>query len=418
MRYVETVDVPTSDPAAFAGNPRVHDEALLDESAATNGQYRSIVARRREDGSLQVLAGHGTREAFRRIGSPTVRVEVIECDDEEARRIVLVDNRANDRASYDERALLDLLKAAQPDLSGTGFDQDAFDALVASLWEPMPAADPDDAPPLPADPVSQPGDLWVLGAHRLVCGDSTDRAVAERVMDGDRADCVWTDPPYGVDYVGKTKAAMTIKNDGAAGLDDLLRSVFAVIPHVAEPGAPIYVAGPPGPQHRSFVEAFHAAGWRLHQNLIWVKDVFVLGRSDYHFQHEPILYGYMPGGAGRRGRGNKDAWFGGNAQSSVLFHDRPKRSDLHPTMKPVSLVVQCLNNSCRPGGVVFEPFGGSGTTLIAAHLTGRQARLVELDPAYVDVICRRFQSLTGTVPVLERTGEQVDFTAAPVSADA
>ncbi|MFD7922530.1 DNA-methyltransferase [Streptomyces sp. NPDC059740] len=160
-----------------------------------------------------------------------------------------------------------------------------------------------------------------------------------------------------------------------------------------------------------FANAFLQAGWDLRQNLIWVKDALVLGRSDYHYRHEPILYGFTDPepGSGRLGRGG-DRWYGDNAQTSVLEVAKPPRSEDHPTMKPVELITRCLANSCPPGGIVYEPFGGSGSTLIAAHTTGRRARLVELDPRYVDVICRRYQLHTGTQPVLESTGVPHNFT--------
>lgn len=413
MRYIETLDaVPVGELESFPGNARVHAEAVLAESAQTNGQYRSIVARR-HNGGLQILAGHGTRAAFAAIGTETVRVEVIECDDDEAARIVLVDNRGNDLAGYDERALLDLLKTAQPDLTGTGFDQAAFDALVAELYEAERLTDPDDAPPVPAAPRSVPGDVWLLGEHRLVCGDATDEVAAKTVLAGVLADCMWTDPPYGVEYVGGTKDKLTIKNDSAAGLPGLLAGAFAVATGALAPGAPVYVAHPAVPLDALFRTAFVEAGWLRRGDLVWVKDRWVLGRTDYHYGHEPILYGFTPGATGKLGRAGGTAggsrWYGENAQSSVLTVDRPTASKLHPTMKPVELIVRCLNNSVRPGGIVYDPFGGSGSTLVAAHLTGRKARLIELDPGYVDVIATRWQTLTGVVPILESSGEAVDF---------
>lgn len=156
------------------------------------------------------------------------------------------------------------------------------------------------------------------------------------------------------------------------------------------------------------------AGWLFRQNLIWAKNTLVLGRSDYHYRHEPILYGFAAGGEGRLGRGG-DRWHGDDAQTTVFDVDKPSRSEDHPTMKPVELIVRMLTNSCPPRGIVYEPFGGSGSTLIAAHQTGRVARVVELDPRYVDVICRRYQEHTGTKPVLESTGEEHDFTAEPAN---
>jgi DNA modification methylase len=397
----------------YPGNARVHNLDVLAESLASNGQYRPIVANRR-DGF--VLAGNGTLQAARELGWSHVAVTWVDVDEAAARRIVLVDNRANDLAGYDDGLLVDLLKAAQPDLSGTGFDQDTFDALVASLYEPASLTDPDTAPPLPAEPRSQAGDVWLLGEHRLACGDSTDPKVVASVVGSGLADCMWTDPPYGVDYNSayrldpeKAKNGKTIQNDGAAGLPVLLAGFLATAAAALRPGAPAYIAHPAGVKSLEFGGAVVAAGWSLRQQLVWVKDVFVMGRSDYHYKHEPIWLAYTPGGEGRRGRGS-DQWFGNNSQSSVFDVRRPKASAMHPTMKPTELIVRCINNSCPPGGVVLDPFGGSGSTLIAAHLTGRRARLVELDPSYADVICRRWQEHTGVLPVLEATGEPHDFT--------
>lgn len=265
----------------------------------------------------------------------------------------------------------------------------------------------------------------MLGPHRVMCGDSTSQAHVGRLMDADRAEILWTDPPYGVEYVGGT--GLTIQNDDAEGLPALLRDAFARASEVLTPGAAIYVAHPEAELGIVFGVAFLAAGWRLHQSLVWVKDSMVLGHSDYHYRHEAVMfgsapgrskrgkkhegifYGYAPGG-GRRGRGG-EGWHGNNSQTTVLEIPRPKRSLEHPTMKPVELVARCLLNSSRPGDIVLDLFGGSGSTLIAAHTQLRVARLMELDPVYVDVICRRWQEFTGELPVLEATGEPHDFTA-------
>ena len=178
----------------------------------------------------------------------------------------------------------------------------------------------------------------------------------------------------------------------------LLVAAFYAVDQVLVGGAAFYVAHPAGPLSVEFYKAATAAGWRIHETLIWVKDSMVLGRSDYHYRHEPLLYGYTAGG-GRRGRGAQ-GWYGSNAQTSVFEIPRPRRSDSHPTMKPVELVARCLRNSAPPfGGVVLDPFGGSGSTLIACHETERVARLLELDPTYVDVIGRRFQEYSGLMPV-------------------
>jgi len=211
---------------------------------------------------------------------------------------------------------------------------------------------------------------------------------------------MWTDPPYGVSYEGKTARALRIANDGAAGLEDLLRESFACVDQGLAPGAPIYVAHPAGALSVTFGSAFLERGWRLHQTLVWVKDSLVLGRSDYHYRHEPILYGYKPG-QGRLGRGGA-GWYGGNAETSVLEVERPKASREHPTSKPPELIERCLRNSSARRDLVLDPFAGSGSTLVACERAGRAARLIELDPAYCDVIVCRYEALTGSSAERER----------------
>src|SRR5690606_30533949 len=272
---------------------------------------------------------------------------------------------------------------------------------------PVALTDPDAAPDVPeGDPVTRPGDVWQLGPHRVMCGSATVLADVQHVLDGEQATCVWTDPPYGVDYVGKTKDALTIANDGSAGLEQLLNDAFRVLVEVARPGAPVYVAHADF-ERVTFETCLRGAGVLVRQNLIWAKNVMVMGRADYHWKHEPILYGFTPGGEGRLGRGGPN-WYGDNAQTTVLAYDKPAANREHPTMKPVALVQHMLTNSCPAGGIVLDLFGGSGSTLIAAHHIGAQARLVELDPRYVDVICRRWQEHTGQPP--ERDGKPHDFT--------
>jgi site-specific DNA-methyltransferase (adenine-specific) len=409
--YVRTADIPLDELTPFPGNAKRGDVDTIRKSLRRNGQYRSLVVREIPNGPLIVLAGNHTMQALTAEGHQTARCEIVLCDDDTARRINLADNRTAELGEYDNDALAELLSYLDGDYDGTGYTDDDVNALITPLEDAEALNDPDDVPEPPAEPVSKPGDIWHLGPHRVLCGDSTDITAVEAMLNGDRAQCMWTDPPYGVDYVGKTKDALTIQNDGANDLPELLAGAFATATGALKPGAPVYIAHPPGPLSLDFAKAFLNAGWLLRQNLIWVKDAMVLGRSDYHYRHEPILYGFTDPTAdsGRLGRGG-DRWFGDNAQTSVLEVPKPGRSKDHPTMKPVELVTRCLTNSCPPGGLVYEPFGGSGTTLIAAHTTGRVARVVELDPRYVDVICRRYQEHTGTHPVLASTGEAHDFT--------
>ena len=220
-------------------------------------------------------------------------------------------------------------------------------------------------------------------------------------LGGSVPDMVWTDPPYGVDYVGKTKDALRIQNDRSSDLPALIEGMTRTAIAVSRPGAPMYVAAPPGPQFGDFASGLLAGGFLWRQTLIWVKNAMVLGRSDYHYRHEPIFYGFAPApsGSGRLGRGG-DKWFGNDSATTVLEHAKPSANEEHPTMKPVSLIRECIDNSCPPGGLVLDLFGGSGTTLIAAHQSHRRAALVELDPIYAEVILTRFEKLTGIEPTL------------------
>jgi DNA modification methylase len=228
------------------------------------------------------------------------------------------------------------------------------------------------------------------------CGDATDGEQLAVLMAGATADVLWTDPPYGVGYVGKTVEAMTIANDDEHGLALLLRQAFTAVDAVLVPSAPFYVAAPAGPQGTAFRLALAEVGWRFHQALVWVKNALVLGHSDYHYAHEDVLYGWKPG-PGRRGRGRHPGsrWYGGNDQTSVFFCDRPARSADHPTIKPVELIAAQLRNSSRRGEVVLDPFAGSGSTLIACEQLGRRCFAVEIDPGYCDVIRRRYREFTG-----------------------
>jgi len=230
------------------------------------------------------------------------------------------------------------------------------------------------------------GRLRLRSRHRVLCGDSTKAEDVERLMDGQKADAVITDPPYGVDYVGKTKDALVVHNDGRDGLNDLLTNALGYAADFCKSGGIWYVAAPPGPQFADFASVLsNLEIWR--QTLVWVKDVMVLGRSDYHYRHEAIFYGWKPGAAHQDPPDRK--------QTTVWEFDRPKASREHPTMKPVSLYAKMLENSTRQDSVIYEPFGGSGTTLIAAEQLDRRCFGMEISPQYCDVIVRRFENLTG-----------------------
>ena len=394
------------------GNPRRGDVEAVARSYERFGQRKPIVARRtgtNSDGDPcgVVIAGNHQWEAAQRLGWDSIAVVWTDDDDLTAHAFALADNRTGEIGSYDDEALAAMLSEVAVDedlLAATAFSADDVSELLDSL---RPELVEDEVGAVPAEPVSRPGDLWLLGDHRVLCGDSSERSSYSVLLGDAQVDCVWTDPPYGVDYAGKTADALTIQNDGVEGLSRLLADVFGTITEVGKEGAAVYVAHPSGRNALVFTSAFIAAGWRLHQGLVWDKQTIALGHSDYHFAHEPILFGYLPGG-GRRGRGGS-GWDGDNAQRSIISVPKPSASREHPTMKPVELVAQCVRNSAPRMGLVLDPFGGSGSTVLACEGMGRQARLIEIDPAYVDVVCGRWQRMTGGKPVLEETGEPYDF---------
>lgn len=428
--HIDYERLPVEDLALYYRNPRRGDVVRISESLRARGQFRPIVVNR---GNLtgrpfEVLAGNHTLLAARSLGWTLIDCGVVDVDDDTAAAIVVSDNRLADLGDYDQKTLAELLQDLDG-LAGTGYSDADLNALIAATTVPDALTDEDEAPAVEDTPVlTVPGDVYELGPHRVWCGDSTDSdSVLSHLLHDGPADCVWTDPPYGVNYEGKRKARRAIENDDGTDLAELLHGALATVVLGARPGAPVYMASPQGPLLHDFQQAFLDAGILWRQNLVWVKSSMVLGRADYHYKHEPILqgetpprddepvevrehegllYGFTPGaesGSGRLGRGGPH-WFGDNKQVTVFDVPKPQASSDHPTMKPVDLIAPMLQNSCPPGGKVLDLFGGSGSTMIAAHHGGYRARLVELDPRYVDVICRRWQSHTGSVPL--RNGEE------------
>lgn len=388
-------------------NPRnISDHALerLKRSLEAEPQMldaRPVIAL--TDGT--VVAGNMRLRAARELGWKTVPTVFVDLDENRAREWALRDNASY--GEWDDAALADLMREMQDDganLDLTGFDEQEFAAILESVEDPLPK-NIDDAPPLPDEPRSVLGEVYELGPHRLMCGDATDAGAMAILMDGEQAACLWTDPPYGIEYESNGRrmraAALgltddqagirAIQNDDAEGLPSLLAAAFATADSVLMPGAPLYIAHPAGPLSLVFYAAGEGIGWEFRQALIWDKGSMVLGRSDYHYAHESIIYGFKPAPKGRMGRGGKH-WFGDHSQTSVFRVPKPSRSEEHPTMKPVELVRQMLANSLPPSGIVLDPFGGSGTTLIAAHSLRRRACLMELDPRYCDVIRARWET--------------------------
>jgi DNA modification methylase len=294
-------------------------------------------------------------------------------------------------------AELAALKEEAFDLDLLGFEDAELDRLLATQIDPDEGED--DVPELPAQPVSRPGDLWTCGDHRLLCGDATVLADVEKVLGGELADMCFCDPPYNVNYASsadkkwRAKSRPILNDDLGKDFEALLYDACVNI--LAATKGAVYICMSSS-ELDVLQKAFRAAGGHWSTFVIWSKNTFTLGRADYQRQYEAILYGWRDG--------VDHYWCGARDQGDVWFIDKPAKNDLHPTMKPVELVERAIRNSSKNRDIVLDPFGGSGTTLIAAERAGRRARLVELDPRYVDVVVGRWQSQTGKLAMLTPGG--------------
>ena len=391
---------PTDKLIPYARNARTHSDAQVAQIAASIAEFgwtNPILA----GGDGVIVAGHGRLAAAQKLGLASVPVVVLDhLTATQRRALVIADNRIAENAEWDEAMLRVELADLQDegfDLDLTGFDADALAELMAGD-EPVNEGqtDEDAVPDVGETPVSRPGDVWQLGPHRLLCGDATVAASYDALLEGEEVDMVFTDPPYNVNYANSAKDKLrgkdrAILNDNLGdGFYDFL--LAALTPILAHCRGGIYVAMSSS-ELDVLQAAFRAAGGKWSTFIIWAKHTFTLGRADYQRQYEPILYGW-PEGAQRH-------WCGDRDQSDVWQIKKPQKNDLHPTMKPVELVERALRNSSRPGDVVLDPFGGSGTTLIAAEKSGRVARVMELDPKYADVIVRRWEDFTGKEAIRE-----------------
>ncbi len=391
----------------YIRNARTHSEAQIAQIAASIAEF-GFTAPILAGSDGVIVAGHGRLAAARKLGLASVPVVVLEhLTPTQRRALVIADNKIAENAGWDEELLrLELaeLQEADFDLALTGFDADELLEIMAGEETTTEGnTDEDAAPEVPVTPVSKSGDVWIMGQHRLLCGDSTDAASYDRLLGNERVAMIFQDPPYNVDYANTAKDKLRgtnrpILNDNLGdGFQDFLLAAFK--PALARCNGAVYVAMSSS-ELDTLQAAFRAAGGKWSTFIIWAKNTFTLGRSDYQRQYEPILYGW-PEGATRH-------WCGDRDQGDVWHFNKPRVNDLHPTMKPVELVERAIRNSSRPGDVVLDPFGGSGTTLIAAEKSGRQARLIELDPKYVDVIVRRWQEYAGAQAVREADGVKFD----------
>jgi len=388
----------------YARNARTHADEQVSQIAGSIAEFGFVNPILVGEDDV-VIAGHGRLLAAQKLGMadvPVIRLEHL--SETQRRALVIADNRIAENSSWDEEMLrleLEGLRAEDFDLDITGFDLDEIDRLLqGNDTEGAGLTDDDEIPEPPGEAITKPGDLWILGEHRLLCGDATVLADVEKVLDGGLADLCFTDPPYNVDYGNKAKDKLPgkdrrILNDNLGdGFETFLYDTCVNILTVTKGG--VYMCMSSSELH-TLQAAFKAAGGHWSTYVIWAKNTFTLGRSDYQRQYEPILYGWK--------EGTDHFWCGARDQGDVWFVDKPRKNDLHPTMKPVALVERAIRNSSKSRDIVLDPFGGSGTTLIACEKTSRSARLIELDPKYVDVVVRRWQEFTGQAATLEDNGQ-------------
>ena len=387
----------------YARNARTHSDEQVAQIAASIAEFgftNPILT----DGERGVIAGHGRLAAARKLELTEVPViELTHLSAIQKKAYILADNRIAANAGWDDELLgveLTELKDAGFDLELMGFGDEELERLLNGEGDTTGLTEDDAVPDLPVDPVSKTGDVWLLGQHRLLCGDSTVLTDVEHVMNGQLADMAFTDPPYNVDYGNNAKDKMRgkdrrIMNDALGdGFYQFLYDACVNLLIVTK-GA-CYVCMSSSELH-TLQRAWLEAGGKWSTFVIWAKNTFTLGRADYQRQYEPILYGWK--------EGTKHFWCGDRDQSDIWNYNKPRVNDLHPTMKPVELVERAIKNSSKTRDIVLDLFGGSGTTIIACEKTNRQARLVELDPKYVDVIVKRWEDYTGLKATRESDGQ-------------
>ena len=389
----------------YIRNAKQHSDAQVAQIAASITEFgwgAPILV----DGQNNVIAGHGRLLAARKLGMTEVPVvPMAHLTDIQRRALILADNKIGENASWDDELLgLELaeLKDGGFDLGITGFSPDEWDALIAGDASTDGLTDEDQVPEVTENPISRAGDVWLLGDHKVLCGDAT-KAEDYKVLLGDElVDMTFTDPPYNVNYANTAKDKMRGKNrpilndNMGDGFGAFLLAACQNILNVTK-GA-VYIAMSSS-ELDTLQSAFRAAGGKWSTFVIWAKNTFTMGRADYQRQYEPILYGWRDGA--------EHYWCGARDQGDVWQIKKPHKNDLHPTMKPVELVERAVRNSSKTRDLVLDPFGGSGSSLIACEKSGRRARLIELDPKYVDVIVKRWQDFTGAEAT--RAGDGAQF---------
>lgn len=397
-------------------NARMHSEAQVAQIAASMIEFgftNPVLI----DGEKGIIAGHGRLMAAKKLGLKKVPVVILDhLSETQKKAYIIADNKLAENASWNDEILageLADLKENNFDLDLIGFEDQELEKIFSSLYNNDENGEKEEIPEAPENPISKDGDIWLLGKHKLICGDSTKLETCQALLENELADMLFTDPPYNVDYGNSMKDAMlgktnkfgktytnaagkrTILNDNLG--EDFEKFLFDFCKNALEitKGA-CYICMSSSELH-TLQKAFVDAGGKWSTFIIWAKNHFTLGRSDYQRQYEPILYGWR--------QSNDHYWCGDRNQSDVWYYNKPNKSDLHPTMKPVELCKRAILNSSKTNDIVLDCFGGSGSTLIACEQTNRRCRMIELDKKYVDVIIKRWQSLSGLEATLLKTGE-------------
>lgn len=383
---MDIINIALKDLKPYENNPRKNDDAVkyVAESIKEFGFKVPIVI----DKNNVIVAGHTRYKAAKKLKMSEVPCIIADdLTEEQIKAFRLADNKVAEKAEWD----FDLLNTELDDI--IDLDMELFGFEEALQDDDEEAVEDEFEVELPAEPKSKIGDIYQLGDNRLMCGDSTVLEDVEKLMGGEQADMLLTDPPYNVNYEGKTKDKLKIKNDqmGNDNFRQFLTDAFSNADMVMKPGAVFYIWHADSEGY-NFRGACFDAGWTVRQCLIWNKNSMVMGRQDYQWKHEPCLYGWKEG-AGH-------LWASDRKQTTVINFDKPTRNDMHPTMKPIPLFDYQIKNNTKGGDVVLDLFGGSGTTIMACEQNGRHGYCMEYDPRYVDVIVDRWEKFTGAKAVL------------------